>query len=258
MEKVTEGGIDIGGIEDNGAPKVSVNGKTVKFESELVERNNDILASAREICDAVGAEFHYEADSGEMHVISIVKGTRMVTVINGFWGWADSYAEKWRINRYGVVQSDVDFAELYNYGDGDESLMKTEPEIIDGRIYLPVKEVFEYLGAQAEWIPDEKTVELKVYDTSFSRSVEDINRDKRFMWEQAVAIFCNLSDVKGTDAEESVAQYGCGFGFNQKGKVYGFCNTYNELIYIYSDGTVTYADESGNKINEISVNVPVL
>jgi len=242
--------------ENDDLPKVSINGKTVKFESELIEKDGEVLASVREICDAVGAEFYYEDGYDDLHIISIIKGTRMVTVINGHYGAQDFMAEKWRINSYAVKQSDVEFAELYSWDESDKTLMKTEPVILDGKIYIPVREVLEYLGAQSAWNSEKKTVELQVYDTAFSRNIDDINRDKKFTYSIAEEIFCNLPDVKGTDAEEMSGIYSCGFGFNQKGKVYGYCNVYDELIYIYSDGTVTYADSYGEKINEIHVEVP--
>lgn len=237
---------------------VTVNERKVEFDQEPVIIDGRTMVPIRKICDAIGAEIYWEGSDG-MHAISIVKGNKLITMINGRYGPHDAIMGHWRINRYDISYAATDFTEIYNYYDEDDAtLMEVEPVILNDRTCVPVRVISEYLGANVEWIPDERTVEITIENADFLRSRDEIVADEKFTYELAAEMYCNLPDVKGTEMEEMWGLYYCGFGFNVKGKVYIYCNDYGEYMYMYSDGTVIYADGAKNIIKEIRVEVAPL
>jgi len=78
------------------------------------------------------------------------------------------------LDKYQVIKADGTTIERY---------LDSPAVIIDSRVYLPLRDVFEYMGYKVEWISSTKTVEIteKTHDSS-SFEPEDSWKEYLYSW----------------------------------------------------------------------------
>lgn len=126
------GGRDNHGNRDNPAKEisVSVDGKTVRFETQPFIRNDSTLVGFRAILESLGAEVTW--DENTRTVVAKKDNTEIILVIDS-------------------IKATVN---------GEEKTLLTAPEIVNGSTMIPVRFISEELGMKVDWDQENRHISV--------------------------------------------------------------------------------------------------
>lgn len=172
------------------AVKVSINGQYVPFDVPPIIQNERMLVPVRAVFETMGYDVYWEDE--QQPVILVKNDIKLV-----MWQENKSFY-KFTGNDSEVFKQQM----LRGFGDDIEKYyFDVAPQVIDGRMLIPVRGVCEAMGINVFWDDMDKRVSLTC-DNDF---VLAVNTDKTFA-AQAFRFFRELKDP-GTQEEQDSPRY---------------------------------------------------
>ena len=148
--------------------KVMLNGTELNFDVPPRLMSGRTMVPMRVIFEALGADVHF-IDNGINHyyqeIVAVKNNIKLSLAIN-----------REQLVRKFCADFDEYYLSLSNHNPEDYVKLDVEPQIISGRMLVPLRAVSESLGVEVEWNAGSRTVFLSC-DESF---IADKNRDKTF------------------------------------------------------------------------------